>query len=268
MEEGRQRRECELKLTDDQFSRFLLFSVEKAAEPVYWVDRKGCFVYVNEAACRVLGWSREELLGMTVFQVDADISEPLWGGRWEALRGAGTALYEARHRTRDGRVFPVEVSANFQSVGGEEFLVAFARDVSERKLAEQRLKLFEKVFENALEGITVTDHRGDIVSVNPAFTLITGFEAAEALGKNPRILKSDRHPPEFYKAMWADIVKKGQWSGEIWNRRQSGEAYPEWLSISAIRDGGRTTHYVAVFHDISEMKRKEDKILHRPPTTP
>ncbi len=263
MEEARQRRECELRLSDDQFSRFLLFSVEKAAEAVYWIDRRGCFVYVNETACRVLGWSREELLGMAVFQVDTDLSEPLWGRRWEVLRGTGTALYEARHKTRDGRVFPVEVSANFQSVGGEEFLVAFARDVSERKLAEQRLKLFEKVFENALEGITVTDHRGDIVSVNPAFTLITGFEAAEALGKNPRILKSDRHPPEFYKAMWADIVKEGQWSGEIWNRRQSGEAYPEWLSISAIRDGGRTTHYVAVFHDISEMKRKEDQILHQ-----
>ncbi len=263
MEDDTRSHDCELRLTEDQFSSFLRFSVDHAAEPVYWIDRRGCLVYVNESACRILGWSREELLGMTVFQVDHTISEEAWPERWKHLRTVENHLYESRHVTRDGRFLPVEVSANFLSVGGEEFIVAFARDVSERKLAEQRLKLFEKVFENALEGITVTDKRGDIVSVNPAFSLVTGYEAAEALGKNPRILKSDRHTPEFYKAMWAEIVKNGQWSGEIWNRRKSGEAYPEWLSISAIKDGGRITHYVAVFHDISEMKRKEDRILHQ-----
>jgi diguanylate cyclase (GGDEF)-like protein/PAS domain S-box-containing protein len=263
MEDDRPASECVLRLTDEQFSRFLLFSVDQAAEPVYWIDGRGCFAYVNATACRMLGWTRDELLRMTVFQVDRGLTPALWTQRWEKLRLEKSALYDVVHTARDGRSFPVEVSANFQTVGGEEFVAAFARDVTDRRLAEQRLKLFEKVFDNALEGITVTDHRGDIVSVNPAFTLITGYEAAEALGKNPRILKSDRHLPEFYKAMWADIIKKGQWSGEIWNRRKSGEPYPEWLSISAIREGGRTTHYVAVFHDISEMKRKEDQILHQ-----
>jgi len=263
MDDDRQNTECVLRLTDEQFSRFLHFSVDQAAEPVYWIDRRGCFAYVNATACRMLGWSRDELLRMTVFQVDKAVTPEVWDDRWEKIKKDKSALYETSHVARDGRMFPVEVSANFQAVGGEEFIAAFARDVAERKLAEQRLKLFEKVFDNALEGITVTDHRGDIVSVNPAFTLITGYEAAEALGENPRILKSDRHAPEFYRAMWADIIKKGQWSGEIWNRRKHGEAYPEWLSISAIKDRGRTTHYVAVFHDISEMKRKEDQILHQ-----
>ncbi|MEF3697447.1 sensor domain-containing protein [Desulfolutivibrio sp.] len=263
MDDDRQSRDCVLRLTDEQVTRFLHFSVDQAAEPVYWVDKQGCFAYVNATACRMLGWSRDELVQMTVFQVDRLLTPALWEARWEQLQVVKSALYDVVHVTRDGRTFQVEVSANFQNVGGEEFVAAFARDVTDRRLAEQRLKLFEKVFDNALEGITVTDHRGDIVSVNPAFALITGYTAAEALGKNPRILKSDRHPPEFYKAMWSEIIKKGQWSGEIWNRRKSGEAYPEWLSISAIKDRGRTTHYVAVFHDISEMKRKEDKILHQ-----
>jgi len=263
MDDDRQIHECVLRLTDEQFSRFLLFSVDQAAEPVYWIDKQGCFAYVNATACRMLGWTRDELLQMTVFQVDRGLTPAMWEERWERLRAEKNALYDVVHTTRHGQTFPAEVSANFQNVGGEEFIAAFARDVTDRRLAEQRLKLFEKVFDNALEGITVTDHRGDIVSVNPAFTLITGYTAAEALGQNPRILKSDRHTPEFYKAMWADIIKKGQWSGEIWNRRKSGEPYPEWLSISAIKDRGRTTHYVAVFHDISEMKRKEDKILHQ-----
>jgi len=263
MDDDRQIHECVLRLTDEQFSRFLLFSVDQAAEPVYWIDKQGCFAYVNATACRMLGWTRDELLQMTVFQVDRGLTPAMWEERWERLRAEKNALYDVVHTTRHGQTFPAEVSANFQNVGGEEFIAAFARDVTDRRLAEQRLKLFEKVFDNALEGITVTDHRGDIVSVNPAFTLITGYTAAEALGQNPRILKSDRHTPEFYKAMWSDIIKKGQWSGEIWNRRKSGEPYPEWLSISAIKDRGRTTHYVAVFHDISEMKRKEDKILHQ-----
>ncbi|MDQ7832418.1 MAG: EAL domain-containing protein [Desulfovibrionaceae bacterium] len=263
MDDDRPSHDCVLRLTDEQFTRFLQFSVDQAAEPVYWIDKRGCFAYVNATACRMLGWTRDELLQMTVFQVDRTLNPALWEARWEQLQVEKSALYDVVHVARDGRSFPVEVSANFQNVGGEEFVAAFARDVTDRRLAEQRLKLFEKVFDNALEGITVTDHRGDIVSVNPAFTLITGYTAAEALGQNPRILKSDRHPPEFYKAMWSEIIKKGQWSGEIWNRRKSGEAYPEWLSISAIKDRGRTTHYVAVFHDISEMKRKEDKILHQ-----
>jgi len=263
MDDERLSNDCVLRLTDEQFTRFLHFSVDQAAEPVYWIDKQGCFAYVNATACRMLGWSRAELLLMTVFEVDRVLTPALWEARWEQLQAEKSALYDVVHVARDGRTFPVEVSANFQTVGGEEFVAAFARDVTDRRLAEQRLKLFEKVFANALEGITVTDHRGDIVSVNPSFSLVTGYTAAEALGQNPRILKSDRHPPEFYKAMWADIIKKGQWSGEIWNRRKSGEAYPEWLSISAIKDRGRTTHYVAVFHDISEMKRKEDKILHQ-----
>ncbi len=263
MDDDRQSHDCVLRLTDEQFTRFLQFSVDQAAEPVYWIDKRGCFAYVNATACRMLGWTREELLQMTVFQVDRTLNPALWETRWEQLQVEKSALYDVVHTARDGRTFPAEVSANFQNVGDEEFVAAFARDVTDRRLAEQRLKLFEKVFDNALEGITVTDHRGDIVSVNPAFTLITGYTADEALGQNPRILKSDRHPPEFYKAMWSEIIKKGQWSGEIWNRRKSGEAYPEWLSISAIKDRGRTTHYVAVFHDISEMKRKEDKILHQ-----
>lgn len=141
---------------------------------------------------------------------------------------------------------------------------ALISEISERIQAEQQLKLFGKVFENALEGISITDAKGNIVAVNKAFTTITGYEEHEALGKNPRILKSDKHPPEFYDEMWNSLKTTGRWSGEIWNRRRSGEAYPEILSISSITDSiGEATHYVAVFHDITEMKLKEEEIKHQ-----
>ncbi|WP_020589207.1 EAL domain-containing protein [Desulfobacter curvatus] len=130
-----------------------------------------------------------------------------------------------------------------------------------RKETEIRLQLFEKVFENANEGITITDCDGEIQAVNQAFTDITGYSAQEAIGQNPRILKSDRHNHDFYKSMWQSLILKGHWSGEIWNRKKSGQAYPEFLSISAIRNkNGDAKNYVAVFHDISEMKTKEKQI--------
>ena len=134
----------------------------------------------------------------------------------------------------------------------------------ERLHAEQQLKLFAKVFENALEGISITNADGNIVAVNQSFTNITGYQASDVLNKNPRILKSKRHNSQFYKEMWQSILENGSWSGEIWNRRASGEAYPEILNISSICDTNKeVTHYVAVFHDITEMKLKEEQITHQ-----
>lgn len=125
------------------------------------------------------------------------------------------------------------------------------------------LQLFEKIFHSALEGITVTDSSGTIINVNDAFTRITGYSREEALGQNPRILKSDRHTDDYYRQMWNQLVSDGVWEGEIWNRRKNGEVYPEWLSINAItvpEDG--TINYVAVFHDITQLKEKEARIEH------
>lgn len=136
-------------------------------------------------------------------------------------------------------------------------------EIKTRMSTESQLKLFEKVFENVNEGISITDEHGTIEAVNPAFTSITGYEADEVIGKNPRVLKSEQHDQAFYKSMWDSILTSGSWSGEIWNRRKSGEAYPELLSINAI-DGEKIgdKKYVAVFHDISDMKMKEEQIEH------
>ncbi|MGB3211053.1 MAG: EAL domain-containing protein [Desulforhopalus sp.] len=137
-------------------------------------------------------------------------------------------------------------------------------EINERNRAEQQLKLFAKVFENALEGISITDSDGNIVAVNQSFTDITGYEASEVIGQNPRVLKSERHGPAFYREMWQSLLNNGNWTGEIWNRRANGEAYPEILSISSIcNENGEATHYVAVFHDITEMKLKEEQIKHQ-----
>jgi diguanylate cyclase (GGDEF)-like protein/PAS domain S-box-containing protein len=132
---------------------------------------------------------------------------------------------------------------------------------NERKQAEEALRLADRVFRSTGEGVAVTDAAGNLVSVNPAFELITGYSAAEVLGRNPRILQSGRHEEVFYREMWASLRETGQWRGELWNRRKSGEVYPEWLNISAIKDtAGSTTHYVGLFSDISSVKEAMQQI--------
>ncbi len=137
----------------------------------------------------------------------------------------------------------------------------FITDITESKLIEARLELAARVFETTGEAILVTDGEGSIVAVNPAFTHITGYSEAEALGQNPRILKSGRHDEAFYRDFWQAIKTRGEWVGEMWNRRKNGELYAQWESVSTIRDiTGKNTRYVAVFSDMSEIKRVQDKV--------
>ena len=134
-------------------------------------------------------------------------------------------------------------------------------DITERKLAENKLKLAANVFSHAREGITITDAQGTIVDVNEAFTRITGYSHAEAVGQNPRMLSSGRQDKAFYEAMWLALTEQGHWSGEIWNRRKDGEVFAELLNISAVQEpNGETAHYVALFSDITAIKEHQSKL--------
>jgi len=130
-------------------------------------------------------------------------------------------------------------------------------------LSNRRLRLAERVFETTFEGIMVTDANSAIESVNPAFTKITGYGLDEVAGKKPSILSSGRHDREFYRKMQSDLAENGCWQGEIWNRRKDGEIYPEWLSMSTVKNKeGEITNYVAIFSDITERKASEDHVRH------
>lgn len=142
--------------------------------------------------------------------------------------------------------------------------MTFQRLMAANRSAKEAQRLASFVFQYAQEGIMITDAEGTILYVNPAFTAITGYTEEEVRGKNPRLLKSGRHDAFFYRQMWESVRRTGQWRGEIWNRRKNGEIYPEWLTISVIKnEKGRITHYVAVFTDITERKRYEEQIKHQ-----
>lgn len=120
-----------------------------------------------------------------------------------------------------------------------------------------------RALDAAPDGITITDANGTILYVNSAFTRITGYERTDALGRNPRILKSGRHGPEFYATLWDALTTAGEWRGQIWNRRKSGEIYPERISIMAIRDHrGEVVNYAAIFADDSSLQGLRAELEH------
>lgn len=137
-------------------------------------------------------------------------------------------------------------------------------DITERKHADENLQLAATIFETVSEAIFVTDAENRILMVNPAFSLITGYKEFEVLGRNPKILSSGRHNREFYRQMWQCLLEEGHWQGEIWNRRRNGEVYPEWLSITTIKeDETGLKQHVAIFSDITKRKQDEAIIQHQ-----
>jgi diguanylate cyclase (GGDEF)-like protein/PAS domain S-box-containing protein len=135
------------------------------------------------------------------------------------------------------------------------------QDVTDAKVAQLRVRLAANVFDYAHEGITITSADGKILEVNEAFCRITGYSREEVIGQTPSILKSGRQDAAFYQEMWQTLETEGIWSGEIWNRRKTGEIHPEILNISAVRDPqGVTQQYVALFSDITRRKEMEERI--------
>jgi len=132
------------------------------------------------------------------------------------------------------------------------------------KAHAEALELAAGVYSHTVEGIMITDAAGNILSVNPAFETITGYQAGEALGQTPRLLHSEHQGEDFYRDMWASILATGEWRGELWNRRKDGEAYLQWTSISTINDAsGQPYRRIAVMTDITEMRRKDEHIRHQ-----
>ncbi len=136
------------------------------------------------------------------------------------------------------------------------------QDVTQVRLAEAKLKLFATVFENASEGMVITDSDNRIVILNEAYSKATGYSKEELIGRNPNVSNSGEHTPEFYTQMWDSIMQTGKWQGEIIDRRKDGQLYPKWLHIDALRDNqGSITHYIGSFTDITELKAKEKHLL-------
>lgn len=170
---------------------------------------------------------------------------------------------EYRMLCKDGRykwVLARGMVVNSDADGNPTKLIGTLTDISERKQTEAELRIAATAF-NSQEGMMVTDANCITLRVNHAFTNITGYEAEEVIGQNPRMLKSGRHDANFYAGMWESINIAGVWEGEIWNRRKNGEIFPERLVITAVKGlDGVVSNYVATLNDITLTKTAEDEI--------
>lgn len=169
--------------------------------------------------------------------------------RWQLINGYAWVTFSA------GLIF-IARARLFRCLG-------VGAKLRERNADRERLRQAAAVFDCTREGVLVTNSNGLIVHVNRAFMEITGYQCEEVLGQRPSMFKSGHHPPGFYQAMFATLESLGEWSGEIWNRRKSGEIYPQWQTIRLVHDDqGQLSQYVAVFSDISAIKNSEHELTH------
>lgn len=239
--------------------------LDNMQDTYYRTDKEGRLVRLSRSFEQLLGWPPESMLGSKLADLYVDPRDR--EHFLTALRAAGGRIagYEGRLRHRGGHEVWVLTNAQWvhdadgQVIGVE----GTTRDNTDRRRASEELRLAAQVFQNSGEAIMITDHDNRIVSVNRAFTEMTGYARADVLGRSPAMLASDRHDREFYECLWRALMENGHWRGEIWNRRSNGEIYPNWLGISTLRDAhGRVSHYVAIFADISERKAAEARIEH------
>ncbi|MDD2272830.1 MAG: EAL domain-containing protein [Desulfuromonadaceae bacterium] len=234
--------------------------VDQAADALFVNDFSGKLIDFNRQACASLGYSREELLHMSVFDVETGLDLAQAQAVWSRILPNERFTLFGLHRRKDGTTFPVEVQLCCFDKIGERLYIGLVRDVTERVQAEEQLRIAATAFESQ-EGMIVTDANGLILKVNRAFTEISGYSGEEVVGHNPRILKSGRHNNDFYREMWQSINRTGGWQGEIWDRRKNGEEYPKWLTISAVKDkDGNVTNYIGAHYDITERKKAEERI--------
>lgn len=167
---------------------------------------------------------------------------------------AGELEYDVPAQQGDGEVAHLSTAIR-------DMVVKLTSEINQRRSAEDALRLSAKVFESNSEAIMITNAARDIVMVNRAFTEITGYTQEEVLGKNPRFLKSGRQSDSFYQIFFESLDADDSWRGEIWNKRKNGEVFPEWVTLSVLRDvQGRVTHYIAIYLDITERKKEEERI--------
>ena len=225
-------------------------------------DMAGRYVEFNEAFRNICGYSAEELKALdywtlTPRQYEADEARQL-----ESLERTGHyGPYEKQYVRKDGSLIPLRLNGMLITGNdGQKYIWSIVEDITDRKRIEADLQVAATAFE-AQVGIIVTDASTEILRVNQAFTEDTGYTAAEAVGRTPRMFKSGRHDAAFYAAMWESIRRTGAWQGEIWDRRKNGEIYPKWMTITAVKGpDGVASHYVGTQFDLTDRKAAEEEI--------
>ncbi|WP_323028866.1 diguanylate cyclase domain-containing protein [Castellaniella defragrans] len=234
---------------------------------IYMMDTDLRFIYANARMADILGYPQAELADG--FPLDRVFIGPSYEATLRRVRDrfagseARTRL-ECTARRRDGSVVELETFGSLMSLHGRPALIGIMFDITERKRAEASARRAALVYAHTSEAMVVTDADGAIQDVNPAFTAVTGYTLQDVVGRTMNVLSSGRHGDEFYRAMWARLHETGRWSGDIHNRRKSGEEYVERLSINtSYNEDGSVNCRIGLFSDVTEKRRREASIWHQ-----
>ena len=242
----------------------LAAALEASADSIVITDIDGAIVWANPAMTRLTGYKYTELIGETPNLWNSmSQSKELFDELWQTILSGKTWQGEIHNRKKNGDEYLEEqtITSVLNERGEISHFVSIKRDISARKEIESKNLQAAQVFEHSFEGILICDQNNAIIRVNPAFTKITGYGEYEIIGKKPNILNSGKHDDDFFAEMWDDLNKKGVWQGEIWNRRKNGETYPEFITISTLKDdSGKILEYIAIFADISDRKQDKEHI--------
>lgn len=231
-------------------------------EPVIAMDLTGYVTGWNKGAETLFGYTAEEAIGRNIVFLDTEDAEAGFDLS-EIFESQGAPFIEVRRRKKSGESVAVGMSVSLlrDEEGEAVGIAAHLTDLSARASIEQTSRLHARIFEDSDQGILITDAQERIVSVNTAFTRITGFTAEEALGNTPDLLRSGQHDADFRAQVRAAMLGAGPWQGEIIGRRKNGELFPQSVSISVVRnDAGRITHAFSIFSDVSVLRAAEDRL--------
>jgi len=247
-------------------ARLAQFFLDRAKDAVYFTDREGQFVQVNEAACRQLGYSRSQLLTMKVQDIDKNYPSQVWPEHWEELQQRGSFSIESTHRARDGREFPVEISLNYLEFNGKAYNCAIARDITERQQTEsalgEREARFRHIFADSPMAIALCDREGNLLQVNQAFCLLLGYTESELLQMN---FSQFTHPEDIE----AEITYFGQCiegkisSYKIEKRYIDRQGKIIWVNLSVgviLGSEGKMRYGLGMVFDITERKETEERL--------
>ncbi|MWV14991.1 EAL domain-containing protein [Pseudomonas sp. L-22-4S-12] len=255
----------------------LNLALDSAQEGLWDWDMTSDRVFYSRRYCSLLGYTPEQFGNSRAAweeRLHPDDREQAIQ-RVQALFEQRTPYYEGtyrlRHQNGDYRWLLARGQLLLDEAQQPLRFIGTTVDITQRRADEDSLRQAAAVFDSTQEGVLVTDRNQHIVHVNPAFSRITGYAAEEVLGQTPSLFKSGRHDRAFYQSLWHALEQRGSWSGEIWNRRKSGEVFPMWQCLRSIHDeSGNLSHYVAVFSDISALKRSQhelDYLAHHDPLT-